>query len=202
MIAALMWMFGGVNPALAFVLFALQSLASAASCVLLVRLGENLGARRAGWWGAVFFALYPPSIWNAINVVWDTTFVAFGTLACLCALTRPGAFDTLRSRLALGFSWGALALLNPAPLAMLPAVLLYLGLAREGGRASAAEPSRVREGRRCIVDRIVMRHRARFVTAGSVEVPGRCGPAGTPASRRSSDRGRPRYAASPPRRGC
>lgn len=128
LIAGLMWMFGGVNPSMAFALFALQALASAATCLLLVRLGENLGARAAGWWGGVFLALYPPSIWNAINVVWDTTFVSFGTVACLVLLTRPGAFSNTKKLLGLGLTWGALALLNPSPLSLVPAALAFIVL--------------------------------------------------------------------------
>ena len=128
LLALLMWLFDGVNPSMALALFTLQSLASAATCILVVRLGENLNAPRAGWWGGVLFALYPPAIWNAVAVVWDTTFVALGTVACLVALTRPGAFANARRVAALGLAWGALALLNPAPLALLPAVLAYLWL--------------------------------------------------------------------------
>ncbi len=131
LIASLMWIFDGLSPALAFTLFALQALASAACCPLLVRLGKNLGAPAAGWWGGVLFALYPPSIWNAINVVWDTTFVSFGTLACLVLLTRASAFATTRGVIVLGLAWGGLAFLNPAPMALLPAVFLYIAL-REG----------------------------------------------------------------------
>ncbi len=137
LIAALMWIFDGLNPAMAFTLFALQALAGAASCVLLVRLGKNLGAPAAGWWGGVLFALYPPGIWNAVNVVWDTTFVSFGTLACLVLLTRAGALSTTRSVIALGLAWGSLAFLNPAPLALLPAVFLFIALS-EGTRAARA----------------------------------------------------------------
>jgi 4-amino-4-deoxy-L-arabinose transferase-like glycosyltransferase len=140
LLAALMWMFDGINPAWAFALFSLQSLASAATCVFIARMGANLGERRAGWWGGLFFALYPPSVWNAMHVVWDTTFVAFGTLACLSALTRPGALDSVRARIVLGLGWGALVFLNPAPLALLPGVFGYIYVARKtwGERALVA----------------------------------------------------------------
>lgn len=128
LIAALMWAFDGVNPSMAFALFSLQALFSAATCVLLTRLGQNLGAARAGWWGAVIFALYPPALWNAVSVVWDTTFVAFGTVACLVVATRKGAFESTRATLGAGLCWGALALVNPAPLSLLPAVFVYIAM--------------------------------------------------------------------------
>ncbi|HUR27422.1 MAG TPA: hypothetical protein VM509_04495 [Planctomycetota bacterium] len=128
LLAGLMELFGGVNWAMAACLFFLQAAASAATCVLLVLLGENLGARKAGWWGAILFAIYPPSLWNAVQVVWDTTFVAFGVVACLVLLTRPGAFANPMRVVVLGLAWGALAFLNPATLALLPAVLGYVAL--------------------------------------------------------------------------
>jgi 4-amino-4-deoxy-L-arabinose transferase-like glycosyltransferase len=128
LLAALMWMFDGVNPPLALTLFVIQAVASAATCVMLVQLGKNLGARAAGWWGGALFAIYPPSIWNAVNVVWDTTFVAFGTVLCLVALTRADALARTSRVVGLGLSWGALVLLNPAPLALLPAVIGYIAM--------------------------------------------------------------------------
>lgn len=138
LIAGLLSIFGGFGPQLALALFALQALASALTCVLVVGLGKNLNAPRAGWWGGVIFALYPPAIWNAVAVVWDTSFVALGTCACLVALTRPAAFASAGRVLALGLGWGALALLNPAPLALLPALLLYIGLSRPDWRSRIA----------------------------------------------------------------
>jgi len=135
LIAGLLSIFGGFGPALALALFSLQALASAGTCLLVVQLGKQLNAPRAGWWGGVIFALYPPSIWNAVAVVWDTSFVALCTCACLVALTRPAAFASAGRVLALGLGWGALALLNPAPLALMPAVLLYLGLSKHDWRA-------------------------------------------------------------------
>ena len=137
-LATLMWLFHGVNPSMAFALFALQALASAATCVLLVKLGENLGARGAGFFGGVFLAIYPPSIWNAINVVWDTTLVSFGTVACLVALTRANALTKTSRVMGLGLLWGGLALLNPAPLSLLPAVLGYIVLSERAWMRTCA----------------------------------------------------------------
>lgn len=128
LLAALMQLFGGVNWATATCLFFVQSAVSAATCVLLVLLGENLGVRKAAWWGAIAFAFYPPGIWNAVQVVWDTTFVAFGVVACFVLLTRHGAFAKPARVATLGLAWGALAFLNPATLALLPAVLGYVAL--------------------------------------------------------------------------
>ena len=46
-------------------------------------------------WGAVALALYPPAVWNAVSVVWDTTFVACGTTAALVLLTRRYSAEQL-----------------------------------------------------------------------------------------------------------
>lgn len=135
LLAALMALFGGVGSATALALFVLQSVASAATCAWTAVLGRQLGAARAGVFGAWFLALYPPSVWNATQVVWDTTFVAFGTVGCLVLLTRPGADSRPLTRVGLGLAFGCLAFLNPAPLALLPGVLVYLAWPRTGWRA-------------------------------------------------------------------
>jgi 4-amino-4-deoxy-L-arabinose transferase-like glycosyltransferase len=131
LLAGLMALCGGVTAKTALLLYVLQSLASAWTCVLVAQLGANLGARRAGLWGAAVLALYPPGVWNAISVVWDTTFVACGTTAALALLTHPRAFATPLRTYGVGLAWGALLLLNPAPLALLPAAVGFLVL-REG----------------------------------------------------------------------
>lgn len=125
LLALLMDAFGGVTPATAFVLFTLQSLFSAWTALLVVRLGEALALPRAGWWGGIAFALYPPAIWNATGVVWDTTFVAWATTGALVLGLRPAAFATGRRAAAAGLAFGGLALLNPAPGALALPVLVH-----------------------------------------------------------------------------
>jgi 4-amino-4-deoxy-L-arabinose transferase-like glycosyltransferase len=137
LLAGLMALFGGVNPAMALSLFLLQSLLGALTCLGIERLGRNLGAPRAGFLGALLFALYPPALWNATTVVWDTTCVAWATVFALALLTSPGAVARSAGALRVGLAWGGLALLNPAPLSLLPAVLGYLWLG-EGPRAQRA----------------------------------------------------------------
>lgn len=120
LLARLMDLFGGLVPATALALFSIQALVSSATCVLVWMLGAELGAPRAGKLAAWTFALLPGAIWTSANYVWDTSFVAFGVTAFL--------WSTLRFARANGLVWavhgagfGALLLVNPAPLAILPA---------------------------------------------------------------------------------
>jgi hypothetical protein len=135
LVAVLMRSFGGVNPRTAAALFVLQALASAATCLVIVRLGERLAWPRAGLLAGWLWALYPVAIWNAAAVVWDTTFAALGVSLVLLLLLR--APETLRATALAGLSYGALLLLNPAPLVLAPAALGFLALASRGAAAAA-----------------------------------------------------------------
>jgi 4-amino-4-deoxy-L-arabinose transferase-like glycosyltransferase len=119
-------LFGGVNRAAAWALFTLQSAASAATAVVLARLGARLGSPRAGLVAGWCWAVYPLAVWNAAHVVWDTTFVALGVALFAWQLLSLRRDSGARGELALGAGLGALAFLNPSPLALLPGVIAYL----------------------------------------------------------------------------
>jgi hypothetical protein len=92
---------GGVSPALATTLFAIQSLLSALTCALIVLLGAELGRPRAGWLGGWLFAAYPPAIWNAVDTVWTRRWSRSGSRCsrcCSCARCAPAARGRSRSR--------------------------------------------------------------------------------------------------------
>lgn len=122
----LMGLTGGVTPALAAVLFTLQSAFSAATCVLLARLGSAVGEARAGRAAAWVFALYPVSIWNAVHTVWDTTLAAFGLTAFLWVLFRWGRDASLARAIQLGALFGLVLWINPAPIAIAPVAAIVL----------------------------------------------------------------------------
>jgi hypothetical protein len=134
LVAGLMRAFGGVTPRTALALFALQALASAATCIVLVRLGERLGWPRAGLLAGWLWAVYPVAIWNAAAVVWDTTFAALGVALFLLLLLR--APENPRATALAGATYGALLFLNPAPLALAPAAWGFLALAARGAAAA------------------------------------------------------------------
>ncbi len=135
---------GGVGPAAAAWLYALQVLASVATCALLVRLGRALGLPRAGWLAAWLFALYPLAIWNAVKTVWDTTFVALAVTALLERLVavhararETGAGPGPGALAALGAGFGGLCFLNPAGMALAPALAGYVAVCQRGVGAAA-----------------------------------------------------------------
>jgi len=129
-LAACMKLFGGVTPSTTWAVFGLHSIASATMCVLLVRLGRAIAHPRVGWAAGVLFAFYPASIWYAAGRVWDSTFVAFGLLAFIVLLLEQGDRPKRARTFGLGLVYACVLLVNPAPVGILPAVLLYMA----GGR--------------------------------------------------------------------
>jgi 4-amino-4-deoxy-L-arabinose transferase-like glycosyltransferase len=129
-IAACLHVFDGVNAASATALFTLHALVSAWTVLLVARLGEVLRQPQVGRWAAWLFAFYPASIWYAAGRVWDSTLVAAALLAFVVALLRSGPQPTLARTAKLGAGYGAMLLLNPAPIGILPVILLYLGSGR------------------------------------------------------------------------
>ncbi len=131
LVALLMWSFDGVTPSMALAFHGVQAALSALTCLLLAVLGRRMGLAREGAVAAWLWALYPLAVWNASKTVWDTTAVAFGLTAFLVVLTGARrARGAARS----GLAFGALLFLNPAPVAMLPAVLYRLWTKAASGR--------------------------------------------------------------------
>ncbi len=132
-VALLMNVFGGLVPGTAFALFFVQSIVGAFTCVAVVGLGRALNAERAGLVAGWVLAVFPAAVWNASAVVWDTTFVA-----CAIVLFMWGAFVCARGSMRkwgwFGAGFGLLLMLNPAPLALLPAALLPAWLQRQSVR--------------------------------------------------------------------
>ena len=128
LIALLMLVTDGLNKATVVSLYILQSVASALTAVVLARLGAAIGQARAGLVAGYLMALYPIAIWNSVRTVWDTTLVGLGVTVFLLALVKLPRMPLPRDVVPVAFVYGALLFLNPAPLAILPAVLLYLTL--------------------------------------------------------------------------
>ena len=106
--------------------YLLNCLFSALTCIVLYRLGERLFGRKTGLVAAALLALYPPSIWHAVNTIWDTTLLALALVVLLTWLAglppRPGPAQLAGT----GLLMGLIALLNPAPISVYPVVALVL----------------------------------------------------------------------------
>ena len=126
-------LFGSMSTGAALALFLLQALASAWTSPLIASLGRSLGAPLAGRIAGWIWALHPLAIWYAVHKIWDTTLVATVLTAFLAFVVRGGRRPSSARAAATGALFGLMLLLNPAPVAILPAVLLYL-LPRGPGR--------------------------------------------------------------------
>jgi 4-amino-4-deoxy-L-arabinose transferase-like glycosyltransferase len=130
LIAGAMALFGGMTSAMATALFAIQCLLSAVTCLFVWGIGVELGEPRVGRWAGFLFAFTPTAIWNASATVWDTTCVAFGIAAFLFLVLRYGRRPSNVAPSALGAAFGALLLLNPAPVSMFPVAIAWLAAHR------------------------------------------------------------------------
>jgi len=134
LLAGLFRTLGGIGVGAALALFVLQALVSAGTALMVLALGRAFGRPRVGLLGAWIFALHPLGVWYSAHQVWDTTWVAAGLTGFLLALVRArhGGF---RDCLLLGLAFGALLMINPAPIGILPIVLIYLAPPRMRGEA-------------------------------------------------------------------
>lgn len=118
--------FGTYSPASAVVALGLNSLLSALTCIGLYRLGRVLFGPTVAWLSAGGFALYPPSIWHAINTIWDTTLFVFALVFLMDYLYRLPPHPSRRQYGIIGGWMGLLLLINPAALPFYPFLLLWL----------------------------------------------------------------------------
>ncbi len=146
LLAVLSKIFGGAGEPMAWALALLQIGASSLTCFALAALAHGLGRKDLMVPVAWVWALYPSSTWFAVTLVWDSTLVALGVVVWLAALTGVGRGARPRSAFRLGCGLGALALINPAPLAFAPVAVPWLRfrmrpiLALVGGTALVLAP--------------------------------------------------------------
>ncbi len=125
-LAVIFKLLGPFTPQAAAMVFALQTLASAGSCVLLVVLSraffDPLTSRLSG----LLLALYPASIHFSVQKIWSTTF--FSTLLVLIVIlfVSCSRSPTPRRCLVLGLCCGLAMLLNPVFLSVCAMLLLWL----------------------------------------------------------------------------
>ena len=132
LVAALLKVFGGVVYPTAVALAVLQALAAALVPWWLWRLGRATHSAAVGWLAAVLFALHPIAVYLPVTLVWDSTFVALGVTWFLARVAEEGPRASAMVVLRCGAMLGLVALVNPAPLALVPAALWYWLRPRDG----------------------------------------------------------------------
>lgn len=126
LLAGLMRLFGTEGRALAVALALVHSLVSALIAPLLWRLGRNLGREDVGRLAAWGWAFHPYAVQAAVSLVWDSVLLSLALCAWMVLLTGVRITDPPRRLVPVGLALGALLLINPMPLTITPAALLFL----------------------------------------------------------------------------
>lgn len=143
LVGAVFKVFGVYTRLSAFVLLAFNSLLSAWTAVLCYEIGLRCFGRRNAVWSGWLWALYPAAMQYAVRWIWEMSATAFlFSAAIVLALRMRGVGDaepreqtpreqtpreqTLAQWAGFGLLWGAIAMVNPSPLTMLPVLALYV----------------------------------------------------------------------------
>lgn len=126
-------LFGVYTKLSAFALLLVNSILSAWTAVLVWEIGLRCFHRRVAQWSGWLWALYPAAMQYAVRWVWEmsATAAVFTAIVVLTLRMRgvgetSAPRQTARQWIGFGLLWGALALLNPTPLLMLPVAGVYL----------------------------------------------------------------------------
>lgn len=133
LVATLLTITDGPHWSTAVALALIQALSAALTCVFLFRLGRALHSEALGLLAAAAWALHPMGAYLPVALVWDSTFVALGITWFLANLAEAGRHPSTRTAAWLGVRFGAVLLVNPAPLALVPMIVCYLALQKPLG---------------------------------------------------------------------
>ena len=117
---------GGPNDSTLHVLAGLHIALGALIAWQLAALGAALGRARQGALAAWLWALHPLAAYYALTVVWDSHFVAAALLGVLLTLARAGQGAAPRRLVPAGVMFGVAVLVNPAALALGPALIVFV----------------------------------------------------------------------------
>jgi 4-amino-4-deoxy-L-arabinose transferase-like glycosyltransferase len=135
-LAGIFRVFGDSTNAAALVMLAINCLTSSLTCWAMYRLGERTFGGRVGVVAGWLWAVFPVSIYFAVTKMGEASLSPLlMTLAVLIGVELESSATPGRWA-ALGIVWGAIALVNPALLAVLTfqAILLAVHLRRRGNR--------------------------------------------------------------------
>jgi 4-amino-4-deoxy-L-arabinose transferase-like glycosyltransferase len=114
----------------------LQCFVSALTCLPLYSLGRRLFGGTVGYLATALFAVYPPSVWYAINHIWDTTVFTLLTVTALRYVVAGAKPVDARRGAGCGVLLGVCALFNAAILAFVPFLLAWLYFGRQVPRGA------------------------------------------------------------------
>ena len=129
-LAAIFKIFGVYTRAAAIAILSLDSLFSALICAVIYRIGERVFDRRTARWTAWAWALFPYAIYWPVRMVWETSLSALLMSLAILQTLRCDIDESPRQWLWMGLIWGAMALTNPALLAIAPVSLIWLATER------------------------------------------------------------------------
>ena len=120
LVAAVFWLFGVNNQASALILLLLNVILSSATALVIYQLGRDYLSERVGLVAGWAWALSPVGVLMPL-LLWDTSLSAFMLSLSLLVFLRS---NSVRQCAGAGALWGASALVSPALLAPLPAMLV------------------------------------------------------------------------------
>ncbi len=135
LLAIIFGIFGSYTTTAAIVSLTVNCLVSAMTCIPIYFIAKTLFGRSVGFLSACGLALYPSSVWHAINTIWDTTIFTFLAMLLLYwfLLIPPKHLDVKKAAFS-GFFMGFVALVNSVIIAFYPFMLIWLYLKRPGSK--------------------------------------------------------------------
>lgn len=126
LIAAVFKLTGIYSHASAIILLGINSIFSALTCIPVFFLARRSFGEPVATWSSWTWALCPYAMYWAVKWVWDTSIAAFLLAVLLLISWRLAESARPREWLLWGALWGMAALLNPALLAVLPFVGMWI----------------------------------------------------------------------------
>ena len=127
-LALIFKIFGVYSTSAAIIALGINCLVSALTCIPLYAISRRFFGCNTGYITASVFAVYPPSVWQAINTVWDTTIFTFlGLVIMYCLLLLPQRLNYRNSAL-FGLFLGFTILFKTVIVACYPFILIWLFL--------------------------------------------------------------------------
>jgi 4-amino-4-deoxy-L-arabinose transferase-like glycosyltransferase len=125
LVAGVFKVWGIYSDASAFVIFTVNSIFSAVTCLPLYLVARRLFNRRIALVSAWIWALAPPAMFWATNWVWETALSALLLTWLIWITLTLTDSESIGPWLLFGLAWGIAALTNPSLLSFFPISLAY-----------------------------------------------------------------------------